>query len=305
MRVIGTARVDGYDEELAAIEPELLDPARRKDLWSLGRMASHFKKCARRDGGLGPEKDGLRASIVGDRLILDGDIGGLNAETIFAALDAFTDAPTEGDDRTFAQRRADGLARMCRVAMGARPDTIMASPSAVVMIDWGTFLTHLNREAFVRFGHMDGPFIGALEPSEVETLLCTATGESPIHFWARPEAQRSGAEQRGSVPPHRKSDGRADERTRRRWPGCEIPPGWCEPHHVQHWQHGGETSVANGVLLCSRHHHFLHAHPKWLVVWDQTTFRVFRDDGTELCPTLEHTTLEHIQPDEPEWTRAV
>lgn len=32
VRIIALARVDGYDEELAAIEPELLDAARRKDL---------------------------------------------------------------------------------------------------------------------------------------------------------------------------------------------------------------------------------------------------------------------------------
>ena len=85
---------------------------------------------------------------------------------------------------------------------------------------------------------------------------------------------------------------RADEPTRRRWPGCEIPVGWCEAHHVKYWQHGGETSTQNGVLLCTRHHHFLHRHPDWPVIWDQTTFRVFRPDQTEVCPTLEHTILD-------------
>ena len=45
--------------------------------------------------------------------------------------------------------------------------------------------------------------------------------------------------------------------------------------------------------MCSRHHHFLHAHPKWRVIWDQTTFRVFRDDETEVCPTLQHASLEY------------
>ena len=71
-------------------------------------------------------------------------------------------------------------------------------------------------------------------------------------------------------------------------PGCEIPPGWCETHHVKYWEHGGETSIANGVLLCSRHHHFLHRHPDWPILWNQITFRVFRTDGIEVCPTLEH-----------------
>ena len=176
VRIIGGARVSGYDDELAAIEPEFLAAARRHDHWSLGRMASHFKRCARRDGGVPPERDGLRASIVGDRLALDGDIGGLNAETIYTALDAFTDRPSEGDDRTPAQRKADGLARLCRVAMGADTrSSVMASPSATVVIDWATFLAHLNREAFVRFGQMDGAFIGILDPSDVETLLCDCT----------------------------------------------------------------------------------------------------------------------------------
>ena len=73
---------------------------------------------------------------------------------------------------------------------------------------------------------------------------------------------------------------------------------------MKYWEHGGETSIANGVLLCSRHHHFLHAHPTWQVVWDQITFRVYRDDQTEVCPTLEHTTLEHTTStsNPPTWT---
>ena len=82
VRIMRSARVPGFDDELAAVESELLAAALKKDFWSLGRMAQHFKRCARRDGDRPPEKDGLRASMVGDRLALDADIGGLNAETI-------------------------------------------------------------------------------------------------------------------------------------------------------------------------------------------------------------------------------
>ncbi|HEY4269856.1 MAG TPA: DUF222 domain-containing protein [Galbitalea sp.] len=43
------------------------------------------------------------------------------------------------------------------------------------------------------------------------------------------------------------------------WPGCSAPPGWCEAHHVVEWERGGKTDIDNGALLCSAHHHALHA----------------------------------------------
>ncbi|MFP7833924.1 DUF222 domain-containing protein [Marisediminicola sp. LYQ134] len=43
------------------------------------------------------------------------------------------------------------------------------------------------------------------------------------------------------------------------WPRCMAPPSWCEAHHVTEWEHGGTTDIANGALLCSAHHHLLHA----------------------------------------------
>ena len=39
-----------------------------------------------------------------------------------------------------------------------------------------------------------------------------------------------------------------------RWPGCDAPVAWCDVHHVDFWEHGGSTSVTNGLMLC-RHHH--------------------------------------------------
>ncbi len=42
------------------------------------------------------------------------------------------------------------------------------------------------------------------------------------------------------------------------FPDCTVPPQWTEAHHIIPWQNGGDTSVDNGVLCCSLHHHYLH-----------------------------------------------
>ncbi|WP_107775078.1 HNH endonuclease signature motif containing protein [Nocardioides sediminis] len=40
--------------------------------------------------------------------------------------------------------------------------------------------------------------------------------------------------------------------------GCDVPAAWCEAHHLVPWSKGGKTDLADGVLLCSHHHHRAH-----------------------------------------------
>lgn len=44
-----------------------------------------------------------------------------------------------------------------------------------------------------------------------------------------------------------------------RFPGCERTRG-AQVHHIVHWAHGGPTDFDNLVLLCPRHHAFVHEH---------------------------------------------
>jgi hypothetical protein len=41
------------------------------------------------------------------------------------------------------------------------------------------------------------------------------------------------------------------------FPGC-THDRFLHGHHIQHWLHGGATSVNNLALLCTRHHHLVH-----------------------------------------------
>ncbi len=42
-----------------------------------------------------------------------------------------------------------------------------------------------------------------------------------------------------------------------RFPGC-THSRYVDGHHIEHWAHGGETALANLMLLCSAHHTMLH-----------------------------------------------
>ncbi len=53
------------------------------------------------------------------------------------------------------------------------------------------------------------------------------------------------------------------------YPGCSIPPTWCDAHHVTHWANGGPTDLSNAALLCPRHH--THVHDRDLTATVTTT----------------------------------
>jgi hypothetical protein len=59
-----------------------------------------------------------------------------------------------------------------------------------------------------------------------------------------------------------------------RFPGCGH--AFTDAHHVRHWADGGETSLANTLLLC-RHHHRLVHEGGWSIRWLEQGNPVFVD----------------------------
>lgn len=73
---------------------------------------------------------------------------------------------------------------------------------------------------------------------------------------------------------------------RRRDGGCRFPgctrDRWLDAHHVQHWAHGGSTSLDNLVHLC-RHHHRLVHEGGYVLRWTRDhELEVVRPDGRRL-----------------------
>ncbi|WP_419915189.1 HNH endonuclease signature motif containing protein [Candidatus Poriferisodalis sp.] len=69
-----------------------------------------------------------------------------------------------------------------------------------------------------------------------------------------------------------------------RWPGCHEPPSRCDAHHIWHWLDGGPTNLDNLVLLCHRHHHFLHQHGCKMVPQPDGTWTTVHESERERAP---------------------
>ena len=66
-----------------------------------------------------------------------------------------------------------------------------------------------------------------------------------------------------------------------RFPGCSNRI-FTDAHHIEHWLDGGETNLDNTVLLCRRHHGYLHEHGFSLERAGEVL--VFRDERGRVVP---------------------
>ncbi len=65
------------------------------------------------------------------------------------------------------------------------------------------------------------------------------------------------------------------------FPGCSMPPAWCDGHHLISWLMGGPTDRHNTALLCRHHHTVVHRYGFIGVVIDGEV-RWSRADGTPI-----------------------
>jgi hypothetical protein len=94
--------------------------------------------------------------------------------------------------------------------------------------------------------------------AEARRLACQAT-LIPAILGSDSEVLDLGRTQRLFQPAQRKA--MAINQPTCRAAGCDIPATWCEAHHAGvPWGQGGGTDLADGVLLCSFHHHRAHDH---------------------------------------------
>lgn len=155
----------------------------------------------------------------------------------------------ETDPRTAAARRADALLEIIGRGV-ASPEGVTRSPRTTLVI---TMTLEALMDALRGVGMLDTD--AALSPSAVRRLACEA-GIVPMVLGAPSEVLDLGYTRRLFSPAQRRALAVRDAGCS--YPGCTVPPMWCEAHHVTHWLHGGPTDLANGALLCGRHHTVVH-----------------------------------------------
>jgi hypothetical protein len=278
VEMIAAARVPNCDSELAAMEAEFLDRARRGDHKTLAMLTKHFRACARADGSK-PELPGeLSVAFVGDRCVGRFDVANAVGQTIADAIETFTKPPTTDDGTSLSQRQAEGFVRMCEIALRRGTGADGARPVV-------SYITHQRTPDDVTEPLTVGVFAGVIDPRERDRILCDSvivpvttdtSGEILNVGRATPVWNRAMRRAITSRSPHCQ------------WPGCQTTAAWCDIHHATTWEHGGDTSVDNGVHLCRRHHVFLHQHRDWTYTFDHQHFRVHRADHTEIHPDAWH-----------------
>jgi Domain of unknown function (DUF222) len=228
-----------------------------------------------------PERSLHLSRILDGRRELSGSFDPEGGAVIATALRLAQTTDVDGEPaRSPAQRRADALVDLCRRFLDHQQTRRGGRHRPHLNII--TTLHDLQRQAPGRL--VDG---SVLDAATVQRLVCDA-GIHRVITDGGSSILDYGTTTRTVPAPLFNALVIRDRHCR--YPGCDRPPDWCEAHHVRWVLDGGPTCLDNLVLLCSRHHHLLHA-PGW--------HAKLLPDATLIVTTPDGRTLEGQPPSRP------
>ncbi len=157
------------------------------------------------------------------------------------------DSSAETSDEAGWPSRADGAVAMAESFLTSKPVTGTGGERFQVVV-------HVDQNVL----GPDGSTAGTLEDGtrvSAETLRRVACDCGVVAASGSGETLNIGRRTRTISPAIRRALMLRDQ-------GCAFPgcthARFLHGHHIQHWLHGGETSVDNLVMLCTAHHHMVH-----------------------------------------------
>lgn len=174
---------------------------------------------------------------------------------VTAALDALAGRTDPTDDRCVDERRADALVELCQgfLDSGLAPTNSSGARPHLTLTTSRDVLTGTSNTT-VTLGGAGGLGPVELDPRSARRLACDAFTATVTHDHG--QIVDLGRETRvPTVALRRRLDARDGGC---RFPTCTRPVARCHAHHIRHWAAGGETTEANMLLLCHRHHRAVH-----------------------------------------------
>jgi hypothetical protein len=203
---------------------------------------------------------------------IKGRMDSMAGHKLTRALEALSPRPGAEDDRSPGQRHADALEAMAGRILAA-PDTKPGGhvPPQVTMIltaeTWVAGRAERDRRRHAGSASVGTDGVPGYEPATLEdgtpvpaSVLAAAMCDCEITRVVidaegvpldvgRSQRVFTGAQRRAVIARDRECA----------WPGCDSHARWDDVHHIRWWERDeGPTSVENGVLLCSFHHHEVH-----------------------------------------------
>lgn len=252
-RIDEATRVEA-EQQLVAYAVDL-DPDRFRTL------AAHLAEVLDPDGGLDQHEAFARAEFhIGTRsphtglTRITGRLDDLSVETLRVAIDGLAAPAPERDGirdpRSAATRRAHALVEIIRRAVGHTdlPAHGGRRPQVNVTLNWDVLRQRIGT-AVTDSG-------ATLTPAVTRQLLCDAE-IIPAVLNGDGQVLDLGSSSRTFNHATRRAIALRDKGCA--FPGCDRPPGWTDVHHLRFWKRDlGETSYANGCLLCAYHHTEIH-----------------------------------------------
>ncbi|NMR20270.1 HNH endonuclease signature motif containing protein [Cellulomonas fimi] len=220
--------------------------------------------------------------------LVKGRLDSMAGHRLTLALEAVTARPAADDDRDPGQRRADALdtvAERILTLKDSKPGAHVPPHVSLILTETTWLAARAERDRRRRaLGSGDAPaedagvsgrhdghpssrdsssylpatledgapvpvseLAAALCDCELTRIVIDAAG-APLDL-GRSERVFTGIQRRAVIARDRECA----------WPQCGAHARWCQVHHITWWDRDdGPTSVDNGVLLCSFHHHEVH-----------------------------------------------
>jgi len=266
----GEATLHGYAQQF---DPQALDRCATAVINTIAPEIAELKDAARLEQ---QERQAQRTKFLrfgadghgsmyfsGKAPIADGEAFRTLIDALSNANRTGADLDAGGDTRTADQRRLDALMDIIRAytTTGDGPTNGGDRPRVNLLLDLTTLTDALKPAVLLESGEQ-------LSAEQARLLACDAD-ILPIVCNGTSQPLDVGRQQRLFTGALRSALAVRDQGCT--FPACDRPPRDCDAHHLIPWWDGGETSLANGTLLCRYHHNqvepknrtFIQEHQQW------------------------------------------